>query len=138
MQRKFWLLLPVGFILVSALGFFLQAHPSGLGTHRALGLPNCLFLEWTGLPCPSCGLTTSFTHLLHGHFSEAFTVHPLGPLLFLGFALAAVCSLAEYFNRKTPLSRLLNGAKMPWAYAALTVFLGTWMFRLVSTWANHS
>ncbi len=137
-RRRYWLVLPAAFIFISAVGRILDPNPSGLGTHRALGLPKCLFLEWTGLPCPGCGLTTSFTHLLHGQWREAFAAHALGPLLFAALALAAGLSLFEYFDRKTPLSGLLNGAKMPWAYAALTVFLGTWALRLASIWQHHS
>ncbi len=138
MQRRFWLVLPLAFLLVTAAGLYLTPHPAGLGTHRALGLPKCLFLEWTGLPCPGCGLTTSFTHLLHGHWREAFAAHALGPLLFLAFGIAAALSLAEYFHRRTPLGGFLRGAKMPWAYAGLTVFLGAWALRLASIWQHHS
>lgn len=138
MQRRIWLLLPISFLFVTAVGMFLQPNPAGFGTHRALGLPKCLFLEWTGLPCPSCGLTTSFTYLLHGHWREAFVVHPLGPLLYTAFGIAAACSAAEYFHRKTFLSQFISGAKMPWAYGALTLFLGVWAIRLVTIWQHIS
>lgn len=138
MQRRLWLILPVGFLLVSAVGLSLTPHPDGFGTHRALGLPKCLFLEWTGLPCPGCGLTTSFTLLLHGQWREAFAAHALGPLLYAAFGVAAVFSLAEYFGRSTLISALLRGAKMPWAYAALSLYLGAWALRLASIWQQHS
>src|SRR5437016_1117396 len=35
-------------------------------THRGLGLPPCTFYEQTRLPCPSCGMTTSFALLIRG------------------------------------------------------------------------
>src|SRR5262245_38230563 len=35
-------------------------------THRQLGLPECTFKNLTGKPCPSCGMTTSFSLLIHG------------------------------------------------------------------------
>lgn len=136
MQRRLWLLLPAGFLFVTAVGIGLQPNPAGLGTHRALGLPQCLFLQWTGLPCPSCGLTTSFTHLLHGHLGAAFAAHPMGPLLFVAFAAGAVLSMAEFLNFRTPLSRFLRGQGVSWAYGALALFLATWIFRLLLIWRH--
>lgn len=68
---------------ILALARYLSPDPNGLGTHQQLGLPKCLFYAITHIPCPSCGLTTSFSHIMHGNFLDAFMVHPLGPLLFL-------------------------------------------------------
>ena len=54
----------------------------------------CLFYRLTGLPCPGCGLTRSFVCLAHGHFWESLHWHPLGPAIFLVFALLWVrCGL---------------------------------------------
>lgn len=61
----------------------------GHGTHTALGLPPCPFFFLTGLPCPSCGLTTSFVYLFHGELSRAWTANATGPILF-----GAACSFA--------------------------------------------
>jgi len=52
------------------------------GLHTRLYLPPCLFLTITGLPCPFCGLTTSFALLTHGHLGHAFLANPSGPLLY--------------------------------------------------------
>jgi hypothetical protein len=60
------------------------------GRGRIAGLPStCPFYHLTGLPCPGCGLTRSFVCLAHGHWREAFSYHPLGPVLF-GACLAYV------------------------------------------------
>ncbi|MFO1464605.1 MAG: DUF2752 domain-containing protein [bacterium] len=134
MRRAYWLLLPLAFIGVTVVGLCLQPNPAGLGTHTALGLPKCLFLEWTGLPCPGCGLTTSFVHLLHGHWRAAFAANPLGPPLFLAFGLAAFAALGEFFRHRTPLGRFLRGEGQAWIFAALALYLGTWFFRLYGLW----
>jgi hypothetical protein len=61
---------------------------------KILGLPDvCLFYDFTGLPCPGCGLTRSFVCFAHGRIAEAFGWHLFGPPLWLLFALLFVRSL---------------------------------------------
>lgn len=64
----------------------LEPDPRGLGTHRQLGLRSCAFLELTGRPCPTCGMTTSFAWATQGRLDRAWQANPAGCL----FALAAV------------------------------------------------
>ena len=52
-----------------------------------LPLPVCRFLDWTGLPCATCGSTRMIEALLHGRILEAAAWNPL---LFCGVAL--LCS----------------------------------------------
>lgn len=60
----------------------MHPHASGFGTHTQLGLPACLLLQWTGIPCPACGLTTCFSLLAHGDLRAGVVCHPVGALLF--------------------------------------------------------
>ena len=131
MRRFLWLLLPISFILVVLIAVWLRPDPSGIGTHQALGLPSCFFYHFTGHICPSCGLTTSFTQIVHFHWVKAFQAHPLGPPLFIMYAFASWLSLLEFFDRKTPLSSFLNGHHSDWVYGSLALYLGTWISRLV-------
>ena len=61
----------------------LTPSASRFGTHMQLGLPACGFLTRTGLPCPSCGLTTSLALAARGRFGDAAFVQPFGFLLFV-------------------------------------------------------
>lgn len=61
--------------------------PSGLGTHQTLGLQGCQFLRSTGLPCPSCGMTTSFAWFVRGNWIASFYVQPMGFVLALMAAM---------------------------------------------------
>lgn len=75
------------FILVIILGVIIVARilspkESGIGTHTELGFPPCTFYVLTKLPCPGCGITTSFSHMTRFQFKKAFQVHPYGPILF--------------------------------------------------------
>jgi hypothetical protein len=59
----------------------LAPDPSGMGTHTQLNMPECTFYRTTGMPCPSCGMTTSFTWFFHGNFLASLYVQPMGALL---------------------------------------------------------
>src|SRR5207244_9617366 len=48
---------------------------------QGAGVPICLFRYLTGLPCPGCGLTRSFSCILHGDFVRGYDYHPFGYLL---------------------------------------------------------
>jgi hypothetical protein len=96
----------------------------------ALGLPPCGFLEWSGLPCPACGLTTSFAHLARAHFGEALAANPMGLPLFA--VTAALLPFSVYQARQgTNLLQALERARAD--RAALLVVLAllvTWAARL--------
>jgi hypothetical protein len=53
------------------------------GTHQQLGLPPCRFLELTGKPCPSCGMSTSFALLVRGDVLNSLRANAVGTLLAL-------------------------------------------------------
>jgi len=78
---------------VTAIGAFLTPDKSGHGTHQQLGLPPCPSVLFFDRPCPGCGLTTSWTAFIHGHFAEAFHAHPLGPIMYLLYTTSAMLAL---------------------------------------------
>jgi hypothetical protein len=56
---------------------------------KGAGVPICLFRYLSGLPCPGCGLTRSFSCILHGDFERGYDYHPFGYFLLPLFLLAA-------------------------------------------------
>ena len=61
----------IGLVGVFAIAIKLDPYqddgaPRVIATHQQLGLPPCTFLEVTGVPCPACGMTTSFALLVRG------------------------------------------------------------------------
>jgi hypothetical protein len=94
-ERLVWASLAAIAAGVIGLSFVLTPDPSGTGTHQQLGLPPCAFLHLTALPCPGCGLTTSFAHMARLELTSAVAAHPLGVPLYLltlfgaGFSLTA-------------------------------------------------
>lgn len=49
----------------------------------------CPFRRLTGLPCPGCGMTRCWVHLMHGQWHAAIVANPFGIV-----AMAAVIGLA--------------------------------------------
>lgn len=64
----------------------------------------CGFKNFTGLPCPGCGLTHSFCALGEGDLAGAFSFNLLGPPLFLLFVLVWVRSACVLLNKHKPVS----------------------------------
>lgn len=72
--------------MIFAIAFWLNPYqedgqPRSMETHRQLGLPPCTFKELTNLPCPSCGMTTSFALLVRGDVMNSLRANAVGTLL---------------------------------------------------------
>lgn len=87
-------------LFVTVCGVALKPATAGHGTHQELGLPPCPCVLIFNRPCPGCGLTTSFTALLHGRFREAFKAHWMGPLLYLLFTVTALGAGYAFLKKK--------------------------------------
>jgi hypothetical protein len=85
--RVIALLVALGCLVVLILAATLPPSPSGMGTHLSMGMGRCGFLERTGLPCPSCGMTTSFAWFTRGNLLASFYVQPMGAVIAIGAAL---------------------------------------------------
>ncbi len=75
-------------LLVDACG--LTPSGGGTATHLQLGMQPCAWLVSTGLPCPACGMTTSFAWFAHGNIPASFYVQPMG------MVLALLCGLCVW------------------------------------------
>jgi hypothetical protein len=89
-------LIPLAVLITAG---FLHPDPSGHGTHTQLGLPPCGFLVYTGYPCPGCGLTTSFAHMIRFQIGGAFHANPFGIVLFSGTAAMIPLALLGIVRR---------------------------------------
>jgi hypothetical protein len=65
----------------------LNPSPLGMGTHQSLGLPPCSFVTIFGVRCPTCGMTTSFSHFVRGQWMSAAQAN------IAGLTLACLCSV---------------------------------------------
>lgn len=94
-----WVVLFAGPLAVLITAVILTPSAAGHGTHTQLGLPPCGFLVYTGYPCPGCGLTTSFAHMIRFEVIGAFQANPFGILLFLCTAAIVPISLLGIVRR---------------------------------------
>ena len=133
-----WMLVGWCFALIGgfALAMTLEPDPRGYGTHQRLGLPPCTFQAFAGIPCPGCGMTTSFAHFVRGNFSQSIRANIGGALL------AVVCLLqipwSLWSAGRGRLAGILDPSK------SLLVLLGVvgavslvnWFVRLTIIWQN--
>ena len=77
-------------LAVLAIARWLPPDRRGFGTHEGLGLPPCGLIMTSGLPCPSCGMTTSFSLMMHGRPVDAIVAQPAGALLSLGAMIGVI------------------------------------------------
>jgi hypothetical protein len=63
-----------------------EGRPLKMGAHQRLGMPPCEFVVMFKKPCPSCGLTTSFSLLMHGDILGSLRANVVGT----GMALFAL------------------------------------------------
>jgi hypothetical protein len=95
-----------------------------------LGLPQCPFLAITGHPCPFCGGTRSFAYMWNGRVSSAALLYPLGPLLFVGTALAIpVLAVALLADRDLTV-RLPDRIRRPLLGCAAGALVVSWALKL--------
>lgn len=97
-------------LLLLAVAACLSPAPEGHGTHRQLGLPPCTVLVLFGIPCPSCGMTTAWTHFAHGDLAAAARANFTGLLLATTALLYAPWALYVAAVRPAVWSRRLEGA----------------------------
>jgi hypothetical protein len=59
--------------------------PRTMATHTQLGLDACNMVVMTGKPCPACGMTTSFSLLVHGDVLASMNANWVGTILALSW-----------------------------------------------------
>lgn len=85
--RGLLLLMAAGFIGMFVIAVILDPYQGGTvwlaEAHQQLGLPSCSFKRLTGLPCASCGMSTSFALAVRGDLANSVQANFVGTLLAL-------------------------------------------------------
>lgn len=108
----------------------LTPNPAGSGTHQQLGLPPCTMKFLFGIPCPACGMTTSWALVLKGRPLQALYANAGGVLLAL-ISIVSVITLVRYAYRGTQSVRPWFSNFLVWSLCtALAVATAQWLTRL--------
>ncbi len=124
--------------ILLVIGHRLDASDDGVGTHTQLGLLPCGFLAATGLPCATCGVTTAFTHAVHGRLVIAFKTQPAGLACALITAVGMIIGVYA-LTTGTPLGPLARWLWRPGTVGVLgALVIGSWIYKsLLMVWGAH-
>lgn len=131
LPRLLALAIAAGSLAVLLTAAWLVPSADGVGTHQALGMQPCGFLMQTGLPCPGCGMTTSFSYAVRGRMIASFIAQPFGMLLCV-LTAAAFWSALYVAVTGRPAYKLLRLVPMT-AHVILwpTLTLVGWVWKIV-------
>ena len=63
----------------------------------------CPFRNLTGLPCPGCGMSRAFHHMVHGRIVEAVKMNALVPVVFLAVLVEMVNAIVAIARGGRPI-----------------------------------
>ncbi len=105
---------------------------AGYGTHEQLGLPPCLFFKLTGIPCPNCGLTTSFAHTARLHFYQALITQPFGLIAFC-LTAASIPFFVFLIRRRISWSEFMRAKGLDrLIYTLIAIYLLSWIYKIAA------
>lgn len=129
-----WLILLgffAGTLLLVALAILIEPDPRGFGTHEKLGLTPCRLMEWTGFPCPGCGVTTSATLAARGELWRSIVVQPFGLLSVVALPLLSLWGLLVHL-RGDDLYEVISRRKGRWIKWTLVLLGLAWGYKIVA------
>jgi hypothetical protein len=91
-------------LVVFGVAIYLDPYQGGkvhlMEVHRQLGMNSCTFKLLTEMPCPSCGMTTSFALLVRGDLVNSVRANCAGTMLaFMGMFAIVWCSGVAWTGR---------------------------------------
>jgi Protein of unknown function (DUF2752) len=111
---------------------WLRPDPRGYGTHEQLKMGRCGMLVTTGLPCPTCGMTTAFAHTVRGQWITAVRAQPAGFLLCLATAATALAAGRAALTGAWPVRALLWLTPYRLFGGLLLLLLGGWAYKALA------
>jgi hypothetical protein len=129
-----WLLGAAAVVVLALLATAASLRPAeqGYGTHEQLGLPPCTFVALFGIRCPSCGMTTAWSNVMHLRPWAAVRANAGGTVLAVLSLAAGPWWLISAVRGRWVGAPLSDRAVLVLAVLVVTITLGDWSFRLLS------
>jgi Protein of unknown function (DUF2752) len=129
--RGFLVLITLGVIAVLVIATQLNPYdetgqPLRMATHEQLGMMPCRFVELYQKPCPSCGLTTSFSLFMHGDLSGSIRANFVGTLMCVFLLLLIPWNLVTLWRGRYLWIRSLESASLVVTAVFMVFLLGRW------------
>jgi hypothetical protein len=128
-------IIALGILLIFSVALYIDPNRDGKAwteeSHTQLRLPPCTFKVVTGVPCPSCGMTTSFAHLVRGDLWDSLRAN------FAGTFLAIVClvylpwAIVSVWRGRYMLVASLEDTFLRLLIVFMSLMLGRWGIILV-------
>lgn len=92
---------------------------------------SCVHEQITGMACPSCGLSHSFSYLIRGNIKEAIDWNEYGPRVFLFFLFQLVLRISniivlskkpQYIRRLTILDIVLSIVSFGFGFSQFVIY----------------
>jgi len=104
---------------------FLNRHFAGL-------IPQCIFHEFTGVPCLTCGATRSVVSLAEFHPLASFLFNPMVPIFLIGLLLLSLLAAVETISG-LKLKMEFNGAeRRGLRIIIIAAILANWVYLIIA------
>lgn len=110
----------------------LEPDGAGHGTHEQLGLPSCMWMSVFEAPCPTCGMTTAFSHAARGSLLDSLVAQPLGGVLAIGTATVFWLALHSATTGSRALAALSSAMGFRAAWIGIAALGVAWGYKLVT------
>jgi len=110
---------------------WLTPDERGYGTHQQLGFGKCGMLVTTGLPCPTCGMTTAFAYTVRGRLTRAFLAQPAGFFLAVVTVVGALAAGWVVVAGRMPPIRVPILTPYRLFFGLLVLLVGSWAFKVL-------
>jgi uncharacterized protein DUF2752 len=131
-------LIALGLVLLFGIAYYLDPYQGGVvwrqEAHTQLGLPECNFKGVTGLPCPSCGMSTSFALLVRGDVGNSLCANAVGTLLAAFFLVLLPWSVLCALRGRLYFVRAIEPTVLRLLLAFVTLMLLRWLVVLGEIW----
>ena len=118
---------------VLSIAAWLSPDAHGHGTHTQLGLAPCMWAVALDKPCPTCGMTTSFTHAGEGSWFESAKTQPMGTFLVLMTTMVFWGSAVQAIGGAR-INSVIQPALKPRFFLVLGIMLLLAWFYKIATW----